>query len=198
MEPLRIALAAGIPNVERLLRDENRGITWELAASPEEGADYVFANELVRGFEGKTLSIVDADLSLPDRPYANTRDAIFAGESETRSSVYVLTREPLRGPLFLLSAPFPVARMALDARAHRDADFLDEYADLHRRWMISMAWPEMLMRTIELLAAGTTKVVGDIVWIDGAPGACRMGESPAICHETDVKRGIPRSCPLIG
>jgi folate-dependent phosphoribosylglycinamide formyltransferase PurN len=164
------------------------------------GWQYILTPRLLARFEGRVFALHHADLSVrEDRLYAGphpVRDAILAGESETRTSVYVVTRDVARGPLFLLSGAFPVASMALDARARGNAGFLSQYADLHERWMTSEADGPMLVRTLELLAGGTTQVVHDVVWIDGAPGPCRMGEAPRACHEPAI--GIPRSCPFIG
>lgn len=213
MDPLRIALLASpdTPDLGRLMRDPYRGTTWDLV-SEHDRPDYILAAgsesgvtpEMLEQFPQRVLAIHDADLSIRERalymgPHA-VRYAILAGEPETRSSVYIATREPGRGPLLLLSAPFPVSRMAQEARLRGDADFLRDYADLHRRWMVAACWGEMLARTIELLAGGTMKILGDTVWFDGAPGPCRMGESPSACHEPEamLARGIPRSCPFIG
>lgn len=168
-----------------------------------DGWQYILTEPLLSAFPERILAIHDADLSQRERIYAGphaVRDALFAGEIETRSSVYVVTRDVAHGPLFLLGPAYPVAHMALDARDRGDADFLTQYAHLHRRWMISTSWGDMLIRTIELLVAGTHTTIGDTVWIDGAPGPCRFGESPRACHEPEamVSRGIPRSCPFIG
>jgi len=193
MPPLRIALSASrsAPVLARLLADSNRGSVWEL--SEIAGADYILVCEdaldpsTLARFEGKILAIHEA-----------VYDAILFGESETRSSVYLLNDRGERGPLFLLGAPYPLAPMALDARERGDAAFLTQYAELHRQWM-RMSWGDLLARAIELLAGGTMQIVGDVVWIDGAPGPCRMGHSPSVCHEpeTMLARGIPRSCPFI-
>jgi len=168
------------------------------------GYEYVVTDELLQRFPGRVIAIHDADLSIRSRalydgPHA-VLYAILAGEPETRSSVYIATRDVGRGPLLLLSAPYPVAPMARDARERGNADFLTQYAELHRRWMVSTSWGDMLARTIELLAGGTMKILGDTVWFDGAPGPCRMGEGPRMCHEPEamLARGIPRSCPFIG
>lgn len=169
------------------------------------GYDHIVTEPVLARFPGRVLALHPADLTLrrDDRLYAGphaVRDAIFAGERETRSSIYVVTGEAGRGPLMLLSGSYPIAPMAQDARERGDAGFLSAYADLHRRWMISDSWGPMLRRCLELLAGGTTKIVGDTVWIDGTPGPCRFGESPASCHQPEamVTRGIPRSCPFIG
>lgn len=168
-----------------------------------DGYQYILTEAVTARFPGKIFAIHDADLSIRDRvvyagPHA-VRDAILAGETETRNSVYLVTREVARGPLFLLGAPYPVARMALDARDRGDAEFILAYAELHRKWMRT-TWGDMLARTLELLAGGTMSIIGDVVWIDGAPGPCRMGEAPHACHEPEamLARGIPRSCPFIG
>lgn len=169
------------------------------------GYRYVVTEPLLARFPNRILAIHDADLTLrtSGRLYAGPRavsDAIFAGEPETRSSIYLVTRDVGQGPLFLLGAPFPLAPMAMDARERGDAAFLTAYAELHRRWMVSTAWGPMLRRTVQLLAGSTFQVLGDTVWLDGAPAPCRMGESPGACHEPEamVSRGIPRSCPFIG
>jgi folate-dependent phosphoribosylglycinamide formyltransferase PurN len=168
-----------------------------------DGWNYILTPAMTSRFPGKILAIHDADLSIRDRTlFAGShavRNAILAGEIETRTSVYVVTGEVARGPMFLLSQPYPVAHMALDARELGDIDFLYAYAELHRDWMRKTCWGEMLVRSLELLAAGTTQTIGDVVWVDGAPGPCRMGESPRQCHEPEtlLARGIPRSCPFI-
>ena len=169
------------------------------------GYNYILTEPMLARFPHKVLALHDADLSVrsEDRFYAGThavRDAILAGEAETRSSMFMVTRDVARGPLFLLSGPFPIAPMAHEARERGDAEFLTTYAELHRRWMISSSWGEMLSRALELLAAGTIQIIGDIVWVDVAPGPCRMAEAPHICHEPEamLARGIPRSCPFIG
>lgn len=169
-----------------------------------DGYQYILTEAVTARFPGKILAIHDADFAIRNRvlyagPHA-VRDAILAGEPETRTSVYVVTRDVARGPLFLLGAPYPVASMALDARERGDVAFLYAYAELHRKWMQSTCWGEMLARSLELLAGGSTRVIGEVVWIDGAPGPCRMGEAPHSCHDPEamLARGIPRSCPFIG
>jgi folate-dependent phosphoribosylglycinamide formyltransferase PurN len=168
------------------------------------GYGYIVTSALLERFPGRVLAIHDADLSQRDRRlYAGpraVRDAILAGEPETRSSVYVADSSVGLGPLLLLGAPYPVAPMARDARERGDLRFLTAYAELHRSWMIESSWGPMMARALELVSAGTTQIVGDVVWVDGAPGPCRFGAPPAACLEPEamIARGIPRSCPFIG
>jgi folate-dependent phosphoribosylglycinamide formyltransferase PurN len=169
------------------------------------GYRYIVTEPLLARFPLKIIGIHDADLTLRQagKLYAGPRavsDAIYGGERETRTSMYLVTRDVGRGPLLLIGPPFPLARMALDARERGDAVFLDRYAPLHRSWMVESCWGPMMVRALELLAAGSIRVIGESVWIDGAPAPCRFGESPAACHDPEemVVRGIPRSCPFIG
>jgi folate-dependent phosphoribosylglycinamide formyltransferase PurN len=170
------------------------------------GYNYIVTEPLLEAFPQKLIALHPGDLMLRDengqRRYAGlraVREAIFAGEIETRNSAYFVTREVGAGPLFLLSRPYRVAPLALDARMWGAADLSSAYADLHERWMVRAGWGEMFIRAIEFLAAGTVKVVHDLVWIDGVPGPCRMGEAPVICRELEpsIDSGIPSSCPLL-
>jgi len=90
----------------------------------------------------------------------------------------------LEGPLFLVSAPFPVPPLIDDARARGDAE------------IIEASFAVMLEKAIEFLAAGDVQIVKDVVWIDGVPGPCRMGDAPAQCREQEKAR-VPVSCPYI-
>jgi hypothetical protein len=125
-------------------------------------------------------------------------DALYEGASETRTTMSLVTDDGTE-PLFLLSQPFAVASMAHDARAWGDADLLSDYAALHRRWMIRATWGPMLVRAIEFLAAGSVQIIHDVVWIDGAPGPCRLGTSPDICQKVadEIDMRVPASCPFI-
>ena len=170
MDPLRITLlAAPDVNLTRLLADPLRGTTWELV---DEGADYVLC----------------AGVDVPQHSRVLT-----CGEADEHSAIHLLTPEGAR--LLLLGPHYPLAPMAVEALERDDIAFMYDYMELHRRWMRA-SWGDLLAKALELLAGGTMQVVGDVVWFDGAPGPCRMGESPRACHEP--ARGVPRTCPFIG
>lgn len=157
------------------------------------GYPYILTEAFLGPFENKVLAVHDG---APKYPGVHAvRDAILAGETETHSAVSLVTMDVGHGPLFLLGSSFGVSPMAADFLARGDYDALTQYADLHRRWMRRNSWGALMKRTIELLAGGTMQIVGDVVWIDGAPGPCRLGEAPRVCHEP--ARGIPASCPFI-
>ena len=174
------------------------------------GIDYVIADNydgvipepVQQAFENRVIVLHDGDLSLRDRHgkrvYEGShavREAIVAGDKETRASAFVLAPER---PLILLTGPYPVSPIVDDARTWASADLLIAYAELHRTWMRRHAYGKMLTALPELLAAGNVQVVRDTVWIDGAPGPCRLGEAPAVCQDREgTGAGIPASCPFI-
>lgn len=177
------------------------GVDWLIIA----GYQYIITEPLLAAFPEHIIAIHDGDLTIRDedgnRPYASlhaVRDAIMDGRNETRTSAYLVTARVGEGPLFLLGAPYPVAPLARAARDSGDLDMLLAYAELHRRWMRRAAWGEMLTRISEIVAAGTMQIVGDVVWIDGVPGPCRIGSAPEVCHEREAAQsGTPASCPFV-
>jgi hypothetical protein len=168
------------------------------------GYNWIVTAPLLEAFPGKIIALHDGDLTLLDeegqRRYKGlhpVRAALFDGLDQTRCSAFIVTEKVCEGPLFLLSAPYRVPPAAADAQRRGDAHLVSAYADVHRAWMIRDAWGLMLRRIVELLAAGTLQIVGDVVWIDGVPGPCLLGESPDVCHHEHAQSGIPRSCPFL-
>lgn len=171
------------------------------------GYRYIVTEPLIAAFPQRIIALHDGDLTIRDedghRRFTSlhaVQDAILSGCDETRSSAFLVTRDVGQGPLFLLGPRYPVAAVARDARSWGAADMVLAYAELHRRWMLRGSWGEMLTRMAEIIAAGTWCVVGDVVWIDGVPGPCRIGEAPASCTERDsvIDPGVPASCPFVG
>ena len=195
---LRIALA-GI-SAGPLLASIHRGQLFELVAvigensdadlfhvpivpSPEDAEfDYLFTSDRRIAGEPHHTFVIDT---------GDVLGAFFDGATETRTTMTLLS-----GPLFLASSPFPVPPIIENARQRGDAELIEQYAELHRKWMIEASYGAMLQKAVEFLAAGDIRIVGDVVWIDGVPGPCRMGDAPANCREQE-KSGIPVSCPYI-
>lgn len=170
------------------------------------GYRYIITEPLLSAFQQRIIALHEGDLSVRDddgrRPLTGlhaVRDAILAGRDETRSSAFFVTRDVGEGPLFLLGPRYPVAAVARDARSWGAIDLVLRYAGLHREWMLRGSWGEMLTRLAEIVAAGTMRVVGDVVWVDGVPGPCRIGEAPATCYACDsvIDPGVPASCPFV-
>lgn len=170
------------------------------------GYHFIVTEALLSLFADRVLVLHEGDLTLRDddgrRRYTEmhaVRRAIFAGERETRSSLFFASERVGEGPLFLLSKPYPVAEIAADGLAWGAYDLVNDYVKVHRDWMVRSAWGEMIAHAMGLLAAGTIRVANDIAWVDGVPGPCRMGEAPRACHvrKGEIERGIPATCPFI-
>lgn len=170
------------------------------------GYHYIVTEPLLAAFADRIVALHEGDLTLLDedghRRYTElhaVRRAIFAGEKETRSSMFFVTPQVGQGALFLLSEPYPVAEIATDGLAWGAYDMVNSYARVHREWMLRSASGPMLERAIQFFAAGTIQLARDVAWVDGAPGPCRLGEAPRVCHTLsgEIQRGIPSSCPFI-
>jgi methionyl-tRNA formyltransferase len=80
------------------------------------------------------------------------RDAIFAGETETRATAHLVTERLDEGPILCLSEPFPVSPLVRDALSWGAADILKAYAYAHQEWMIRSAWGPILSVAIASVA----------------------------------------------
>lgn len=169
------------------------------------GYEYVLTAPMLAAFPNRILIVHNGDLT--DRNEFGRRrwigpqpvlDALLSGVKATRTSLYFATEDVGHGPLFLVGPRHAVPALVQHALARGDYDSVAAYAHLHSRWMRE-SWTALLDRAIEILAAGTIKIIGDIAWIDGVPGPCRLGEAPDICHTPErlIKRDIPSSCPFI-
>jgi folate-dependent phosphoribosylglycinamide formyltransferase PurN len=161
-------------------------------------------DSVLHTFADRVISIHDGDLM----PYAGetrrryagpnaVREAILAGEPATRSSIYFAVDHSGDGPVALVSEAYPVAPLAADAITRGEWEPLTRYAEMHREWMLRAGWGPLLRRFLELLAAGAVQRVGAVVWIDGVPAPCRLGESPDACRHEGVRMDVPASCPFI-
>ncbi|HSP34951.1 MAG TPA: formyltransferase family protein [Thermoanaerobaculia bacterium] len=178
------------------------GADWVVLA----GYKYILTAPMLAAFPQRLIALHEGDLSVRDedgrRPLASlhaVRDAILSGRDETRSSAFFVTRDVGEGPLFLLGTRYPVAALVRDARGWGDVEMVVRYAELHREWMLRGSWGEMLTRMAEIIAAGTMNVIGDVVWVDGVPGPCRIGEPPVACYEREaaIDPAVPASCPFV-
>lgn len=138
---------------------------------------YVLTGPILGRFPDRILNLHHGDLTLTDhrgRPrYAGlraVRDAVFAGERETRATAHLVGERVDEGPLLLRSWSFPVAPLVREALAWRAVDVLKAYAFAHQEWMLRSAWGPMLAAGIELLGTGRARILDEWAWIDGLPG----------------------------
>lgn len=111
---------------------------------------YILTGPLLDAYSGRVINVHDSDLTLTGddgrpryRGLRSTRDAVRAGERETRSTVHLVTAEVDVGPPLVRSWPFPVSPFVTEEKA---------YANAHRRWMMATAWGPLLSRAIERFA----------------------------------------------
>ncbi len=117
---------------------------------------HIVTAPLLAGYPGRIINIHDSDLTLTDaagrpryRGLRSTRDAILAGEPETRSTVHVVTEAVDFGPPLLRSEPFPVHRPAV-----ADLRGLKACVYAQREWMMRASWGRLLAEAIGRFAEG--------------------------------------------
>lgn len=166
------------------------------------GYPYVLTEPMLDAFPDRIIAVHDGDLTDVDaagrRRWVGlhaVREAILSGAEATRSSLYIVTRDVGHGPLLLVGPRHAVSPLVRDAITGGDYAAVKAYASLHRAWM-RRSWSALILQAIELLVGGTIQITGNTVWIDGVPGACRLGEPPDAC-ETPQPHDIPGWCPFI-
>jgi folate-dependent phosphoribosylglycinamide formyltransferase PurN len=154
---------------------------------------YVITEPMLTFFRHRIINVHHGDLVRRNgagRPrfvgLRAVRDAVFAGERETRATVHLVTNELDQGPPFLRSWAFPVSPVAHDALAWNAADVLKAYSYAHQEWMIRSTWGPLLASALELIATGRldltalARATPDILgrpWDLDASGAI-LGEGP--------------------
>lgn len=127
------------------------------------------------------VNVHPADLRIEDdgeRVYTGfdpVRDAVLAGETETRSSVHLVTEDVDDGPLLVVSPPFPVEREMVETLRERNEDALDEYLDAHQEWMKWKGDGPALAKTLELAAEGRANLEEGTVDEDRGPFVMERG-----------------------
>jgi folate-dependent phosphoribosylglycinamide formyltransferase PurN len=120
---------------------------------------HVLTAPMLEAYPNRVINIHDADLSIlgqDGRPryrgLRSTRDAILAGEPETRCTVHLVTPEVDVGRVLLRSSAFAVDPLVGDARRWGMRDFLKAYAFMQRDWMMRTCWGPLLAGAVELMA----------------------------------------------
>jgi folate-dependent phosphoribosylglycinamide formyltransferase PurN len=171
--PQRAALeAAGVPFIARThpprrldAREEFDAVTMALLREFDVdlvilcGYLYILTRPMLRAFRRRIINIHDSDLTIkrPDGTprYAglrSTRDAIFAGERETRATVHYVEDRVDAGEILFRSKPFPVSPLVRDALSWGDLDIVKAYAYAHREWVIRSSWAALMTDAIGMLS----------------------------------------------
>jgi phosphoribosylglycinamide formyltransferase-1 len=114
---------------------------------------------MLTAFKRRIVNVHHADLAQRDaRGFPRypglraVRDAILAGEPETRSSAHLVTERLDDGPVLLRSAAYPVPEIARWALANGEHDVLRRVIWAHQEWMLRSAFGPLMEAAIERLA----------------------------------------------
>lgn len=134
---------------------------------------HILTTPMLAEFPDRILNVHDSDLLRlgPGRAPAYrglraTRDALLAGERETRSSVHLVTTEVDVGPLVARSAAFAVPEEIRRALREGDARAFKAGVWAQRERMMNECWGPLLAEAIERMADG---------WRPAAVGAAYAG-----------------------
>ncbi len=119
---------------------------------------YILTEPTLEAFPGRIANVHGSDLARtgPDgQPlYPGlfaVRDAIRAGETETRATAHVVTERLDDGPILQRSRPFPVAPLVADLRRGGNTHAVNAYAYAHQEWMLATAWGPLLTDAVARL-----------------------------------------------
>jgi folate-dependent phosphoribosylglycinamide formyltransferase PurN len=157
--------APGAPLADRAVRERYDAATVDLLRSYNVDvvvlAGYLFllTAPMLRAFPRRILNVHHADLALRKADgsprYAGlraVRDAILAGERETRSSAHFVTDTLDAGPVVLRSPAFPVPEVVRWALANDEHDVLRKAIWVHQEWMLRNAFGPLMEGAIDRLA----------------------------------------------
>jgi len=120
---------------------------------------YLLTAPMLEAFPDRIVNVHGSDLARtgPDGRslYAGltaVRDAIRAGEPQTRATAHVVTERLDEGPILLRSRPFPVAPLVADLRRRGLAHAVNAYAFAHQEWMLETAWGPLLTGAVALMS----------------------------------------------
>ena len=115
---------------------------------------------MLAAFEHRILNVHHSDLTLrnqsggPRYPGLRAvRDAILAGETETRSTVHLVTERLDDGPPLLRSAGYPVPEIATWALAAGEKDLLRSAIWAHQEWMLRTAFGPLMEQALGLVSS---------------------------------------------
>lgn len=130
------------------------------------GYTYLLTQPMLEVFPNSIFNVHDSDLNIrkaDGRPkYAGlhaTREAILAGEKETRSSLHLVTPDIDSGPVIARSEAFPVAPFAHEAAMAGHSDIVRAYAYAQREWMMRRSWADLIVSGLEQLSMMKEAVV---------------------------------------
>jgi folate-dependent phosphoribosylglycinamide formyltransferase PurN len=138
---------------------------------------HIVTSRLLDAYPNRVINIHDSDLPR-FRGLHGVRDAVFAGERVTRSTVHVATEDVDGGPPLVRSWAFPTHPLIHAARRWGAADILKAFAYAQREWMMRECWGALLGAAIDLFADGRVQVRDGGCVIDGVAGPLDLSAMP--------------------
>jgi folate-dependent phosphoribosylglycinamide formyltransferase PurN len=164
---------------------------------------HILTGPMLETYPERAVNIHDADLTLTDaaslpkyRGLHAVRDAVFAGERETRSTVHLVTPEVDVGPPLLRSWAFPTHPLIDAARRSGATDILKAYAYAHREWMMGASWGPLLATTIDLYAHDQIRLRDGRTVVAGALGP-RDVSAEAMRETAPARQAAPLGPPAV-
>jgi phosphoribosylglycinamide formyltransferase-1 len=118
---------------------------------------HILTAPLLDAYPDRIVNVHDSDL--PSYPGLHAvRDAVFAGERSTRSTVHRVTEGVDAGPVLVRSWAFPTHPLVSDARRGGAMDILKAYAYAQREWMMRAAWGPLMVEAIRCYVEGTVEL----------------------------------------
>jgi folate-dependent phosphoribosylglycinamide formyltransferase PurN len=131
---------------------------------------------LLDAYPGRILGVHEADLTRRAAEggprFAGlraVRDAILAGERETRATLYQVTEELDGGPALLRSWAFPVSPLVADGIRTNATSMIEAYTLAHREWMQRTAFGRLMIHGVELAAEARIERGNGRFLVDGRP-----------------------------
>lgn len=156
---------------------------------------YILTQPMLDAFPNRIFNVHGSDLLQTDpagRPrypgLRAVRDAIVAGETETRASFHLVTEALDEGPALLRSWAFPVSPLVADARAAKSRETLHAYAFAHQEWMLQRAWGRLLAGGIELTAGSPLRLEKGVFRVGAHRGPWDVPEHGEIAFESGPRR----------
>lgn len=138
---------------------------------------YILTRPILDAHPGRIVNVHGSDLARrgPDRRplypgLRAVRDAIRAGETETRATAHRVTERLDDGPILLRSPAFPVAPFVAALRAAGAEHALNAYAFAHQEWMLSAAWGPLLTGAVRLIVGETARLDEEPTAVPAAAG----------------------------
>jgi phosphoribosylglycinamide formyltransferase-1 len=139
-----------------------------------DGYLFLVTAPILRRFRHRVLNLHFADLTLraasgaPRFPGTRAvRNALAAGERETRATVHLVDALPDSGPPIVRSWAFPVSPLVEELRTAGAQDVFKAYAFAHERWMMCTVAGQLMAASLRLVSNGAVDLEA---LADGAAG----------------------------